>query len=110
MKTDIKELIKRLIHFWNHHITETTFKMKWKLDGAIYAKYHSLKAKNKEEALRYSVSQAIVAIVKILKQCSDNPTQEEVLEPFKIAVAREFGVTEEEYYNQKASESDEIRH
>lgn len=104
MKTDIKEPIKRLIHFRNHHINESTFKIKWKLDGAIYAKYHSLKAKDKEEALRDSVSKAIITLVKILKQNSDNPTQEEVLEPFKIAVAREFGMTEEEYYNQKASE------
>lgn len=107
MKTDIKEPIKRFTNFWNHHINESTFKIKWKLDGAIYAKYHSLTAKNKEEALRYSVGQAIVAIVKILKQCSDNPTQEEVLEPFKIAVAREFGVTEEEYYKRKEDKANE---
>lgn len=104
METDIKEPIKRLIHFWNHHINESTFKIKWKLDGAIYVKCHSLKTKDREEALHDSVSKAIVTLVKILKQNSDNPTQEEVLEPFKIAVAREFGVTEEEYYNQKASE------
>lgn len=107
MKTDIKEPIKRLINYVNHYINESTFKMKWKLDGAIYVKYHSLNAKSKEEALRVSVYKAIIALVKILKQCSDNPTQEEVLEPFKIAVAREFGVTKEEYYKQKASESDE---
>lgn len=79
MKTDIKEPIKRLMNHINHHINDSTFKMKWKLDGAICVKCHSLAAKNKEEALRYSVSKAIVAIVKILKQCSDNPTQFEVL-------------------------------
>lgn len=106
METNIKEPIKCLVHFWNHHINKSTFKIKWKLDDAIYVKYHSLKAQNKEEALRDSVSKAIVALVKILKQYSNNPTQEEVLEPFKIAVAREFEVTKEEYYNQKASECD----
>lgn len=52
----------------------------------------------------YTIGKAIVVLVKILKQYSDNPTQEEVLEPFKIAVAREFGVTKEEYYKQKASD------
>lgn len=104
MKTEIKESIRRLIH---HHINETTFKIKWKLDGGIYVKYRSLKAQSREEALRNSVSKAIVTLVKILKENSDNPTQEEVLEPFKIAVAREFGVTEEEYRNQKVGECNE---
>lgn len=97
----IKKINKRLLYFCKHHINESTFKMKWKLDGAIYVKYRLLKAQNKKEALQDSIAKAIVSLVKILKENSDNPTQEEVLEPFKIAVAREFGVTKEEYYGKK---------
>ena len=66
----IKKINKRLLYFCKHHINESTFKMKWKLDGAIYVKYRSLKAQNKKEALQDSIAKAIVSLVKILKERS----------------------------------------
>lgn len=48
-----------------------------------------------------ALSKAITTIVKELKAGADNPAEEEILEPFKIAVAQEFGITKEEYYRRK---------
>lgn len=98
---DKKGIGQRLLDFYERHTDDITFDMKIKMNGGIYVKYYSHTASSNAEELADSVTGAITAIVKILKEHSNSPTQEEVLEPFKIAVAREFGVTKEEYYKAK---------
>lgn len=102
-----KDIGQRLLNFYKRHTDDITFNMKMKMDGGIYVKYYSHTATNNGEELANAVTGAITAIVKILKEHSNSPTQEEVLEPFKIAVAREFGVTKEEYYKTKKSKCNE---
>lgn len=102
-----KEIGQRLLNFYERRTDDITFNMKIKMNGGIRVKYYSRKASNNGKALADSVMAAVIAIVKILKELSNNPTQDEVLEPFKIAVAKEFGVTKEEYYRGKEGKCNE---
>lgn len=89
----------RLLTFYKHHANEAKFIMKWKKNGAIHVKCDSTKYENESAKKSDAIAKVIVTVVKILK--ADGCTQDEILEPFKIAVAQEFGVTKEEYYRQK---------
>lgn len=102
-----KDIGQRLLNFYKRHTDDITFDMKIKMNGGIYVKYYSHTASSNAEELADSVTGAITAIVKILKEHSNSPTQEEVLEPFKIAVAKEFGVTKEEYYRGKRADNND---
>lgn len=100
---NIKDIGQRLLDFYKRHTDDITFNMKLKMNGGMYVKYYSHTASSNAEELADSVMGTIIAIVKILKENSENPTQDEILELFRRVVANEFGVTKEEYYKTKES-------
>lgn len=103
----MKKIGQRFLEFYERHTDDITFNMKLKMNGGMYVKYYSHTASSNAEELADSVMGTIIAIVKILKENSENPTQDEILELFKIAVANEFGVTKEEYYRGKRADNND---